>query len=327
MILADKIIELRKLNNWSQEELAEMIDVSRQSISKWESAQSVPDMNRILRLSEVFGVSTDYLLKDEIESEETRVTVTDDTAARRVSMEEASAFLDFRNRGSGAVALGVMMCILSPILLIFLGAAQEAGKIALTENQAAGIGLIVLILLVGGAVAIFVVHGISAKPYEYLEKELIETAYGVDGMARERRERYKPAFAVQLTAGIVLCVLSVIPIFIAMLFPGENDYYAAGAVAVTLLLVAVGVFLIVRASIVWGSFQILLEEGDYTKEQKLNTKKNELLTTIYWAAVTAGYLGYSFLTMDWGRSWIVWPVAGVCYALVSAVASALRKKA
>ena len=52
MILADKIIELRKKSGWSQEELAEMLDVSRQSISKWEGAQSVPDMARIIRLSE-----------------------------------------------------------------------------------------------------------------------------------------------------------------------------------------------------------------------------------------------------------------------------------
>ena len=66
MILADKIIELRKRNGWSQEELADRLDVSRQSVSKWEGALSVPDMNKILKLSEIFGVSTDILLKDEL---------------------------------------------------------------------------------------------------------------------------------------------------------------------------------------------------------------------------------------------------------------------
>ena len=70
MILADKIIDLRKKNGWSQEELAEQLGVSRQSISKWESAQSVPDMNRILAMSRLFGVSTDYLLKDELGPED-----------------------------------------------------------------------------------------------------------------------------------------------------------------------------------------------------------------------------------------------------------------
>ena len=69
MILADKIIDLRKKNGWSQEELAEKLDVSRQAVSKWESAQSVPDMSRIVMMSELFGVSTDYLLKDSYENE------------------------------------------------------------------------------------------------------------------------------------------------------------------------------------------------------------------------------------------------------------------
>ena len=58
MILADKIIDLRKKAGMSQEELAEKLGVSRQSVSKWESAQSTPDLNRILKMSEIFGVST-----------------------------------------------------------------------------------------------------------------------------------------------------------------------------------------------------------------------------------------------------------------------------
>ena len=63
MILADKIIEERKKLGYSQEELAQILEVSRQSVSKWEGAQSVPDISRIIKMSEVFGVSTDY--KDE----------------------------------------------------------------------------------------------------------------------------------------------------------------------------------------------------------------------------------------------------------------------
>ena len=69
MILADKIIYLRKKCGWSQEELAERMNVSRQSISKWEGAQSVPDLDKILKMCQVFGVSTDYLLKEEILAE------------------------------------------------------------------------------------------------------------------------------------------------------------------------------------------------------------------------------------------------------------------
>ena len=63
MIFADKLIRLRKKAGWSQEELAVRLDVSRQSVSKWESAQSIPDLEKIVRLSKLFGVTTDYLIR------------------------------------------------------------------------------------------------------------------------------------------------------------------------------------------------------------------------------------------------------------------------
>ena len=67
MLLADKIVTLRKRAGWSQEELAAQLGVSRQSVSKWEGAQSVPDMQKVVQMSRLFGVTTDYLLKDEFE--------------------------------------------------------------------------------------------------------------------------------------------------------------------------------------------------------------------------------------------------------------------
>lgn len=63
MTIADRISELRRANDLSQEDLAEKTGVSRQAVSKWESEQSVPDMYNIVTLSEIFGVTTDYLLK------------------------------------------------------------------------------------------------------------------------------------------------------------------------------------------------------------------------------------------------------------------------
>ena len=148
MILADKIIDLRKKAGWSQEELAEKLGVSRQSVSKWEGAQSIPDMNKILQLSELFGVSTDYLLKDDMEAPEP-LPASEEVEAEGttfVSMEEANAFLDYKAESTPRIALGVLLCILSPITLILLGGAQESGRLPLTELQASMIGLIVLLL-------------------------------------------------------------------------------------------------------------------------------------------------------------------------------------
>ena len=64
MTFSDKLTALRKKEGWSQEELAERLNVSRQSVSKWESAQSMPDIDKILQLSSLFSVTTDCLLKD-----------------------------------------------------------------------------------------------------------------------------------------------------------------------------------------------------------------------------------------------------------------------
>lgn len=69
MRLSEKIMDLRKKSGWSQEELAEKLGISRQSVSKWETGESMPDLDKIIRMSELWNVSTDYLLKESEPSE------------------------------------------------------------------------------------------------------------------------------------------------------------------------------------------------------------------------------------------------------------------
>ena len=303
MILADKITELRKKNGWSQEELAEMLDVSRQSISKWESAQAVPDMNRIMTMSKIFGVSTDMLLKDELEiSAAPAGSDATESAARVVTVEEASDYLAFKAFSSRRTAIGVMLCILSPVLLIFLAGASETGFINISEHLAAGIGVPAILLLVGCAVALFITT--------YL-----------------KGERFRGAFGTQLTLGIVLCVIAAVPITAASLFHYSNnsDFIVTVAVCALLVLIAIGVLLIVRSCIIWGGFKALLEEGDYTRAEKAESKRDGVIAGAYWLVVTAAFLAMGFLG-DWDRSWIIWPIAGVLFAVVMSIARALRRR-
>ncbi|MFR5853088.1 MAG: helix-turn-helix domain-containing protein [Lachnospiraceae bacterium] len=109
MILADKIVTLRKKAGWSQEELAQQLNVTRQSVSKWEGAQSIPDMEKILQMSRIFGVTIDFLLKDEMETAEA-APETETTAARRVTMEEASRYLELRRQAAPKMALATLLC-------------------------------------------------------------------------------------------------------------------------------------------------------------------------------------------------------------------------
>lgn len=332
MIFADKLIELRKKNGWSQEELAEKLEVSRQSVSKWEGAQSVPDINRILMLSDLFGVSVDYLLKDELDEENDAFGAPrqdGDTPLRKVSLSETQDFLRYRETAARRISFGVLLCILSPIALILLSVMREAGRLTIGEQATTGIGLLALIIAVGAAVALFVLSGIAGKKFEYLSSECFETEYGVTGFLRERREREQGSFVSQLVSGIVLCVVSVIPIFVAMILPGSDggssDLRYAAATCVLLAVVAAGVWLIVRASIRRGSYEVLLEEGDYSRSAKTD-ETGKLIAGVYWGVVTAGYLAYSFITMDWQRSWIVWPVAAVLYGVIVAIYGAVSKK-
>lgn len=130
MILADKIILQRKKAGWSQEELAEQLGVSRQSVSKWEGAQSIPDMDKLLKMSRLFGVSTDYLLKDEIDDAPAALTADEsNTGLRRVTMEEASDYLGKRRAAAPKIAFATFLCIISPIVLLIMAGLADSGNI------------------------------------------------------------------------------------------------------------------------------------------------------------------------------------------------------
>ena len=328
MILADKIMELRKKNGWSQEELAEKIGVSRQSVSKWESAQAVPDLNKILVLSEVFGVTTDYLLKDEMVEEEYLEMQQDvSEEVRHITMEQANEFMGLKQMTAPRIATGVALCILSPIMLIVLTGAAEMGilPVTFTEDRASMIGLIVLILFVASAVFLFITSGSKTHDYEFLDTEIIETAYGVNGMVREKQKRYRNIYIRNCALGVCFCILSVVPLFMTI-FVADNGFMVCIGVGFLLCMIAVGVYLLAKTGIIWESYEKLLQEGEYNKETKRNKKRNELISSVYWAVVIAVYLGYSFVTFSWDKSWIIWPVAAILYGALIAVMNFIRNK-
>ncbi len=324
MILADKIMNLRKKHGWSQEELAEKLDVSRQSVSKWEGGLSIPDLNKIIAMSSLFGVSTDYLLKDELEQVTPSETQDSDDAlpARKIDAEDANRYLDRVERISWRIAVGVMLCILSPVALILLMGVSEAGQIE--EGLATAMGLLALFAFVAAAVAIFVPNGISLSEYEFLEKEPIHLEYGVRGIVEKKRDAYAQRYTLLLTFGILLCVVSVIPLIVLGAM-GAGETVLIACVALIFVACSVGVLLIVRACYIQGSFQKLLQTGDYTETNKKREKENAVLDTVYWGVATAVYLGVSFLTHAWHVTWILWPIAGCLYPVAEMICRNAKK--
>ena len=181
MIIADKIIDERKRNGWSQEELADKLQVSRQSVSKWEGAQSIPDINRIIQMAELFGVSADYLLKDDASRGNEVIPVMEAEEGKgrihKVSMEEASEYLRIQKHYAPVVALGVSLCILSPVLLIVLAGLSDSNLFGISENLAAGVGVVTLLVMIAIAVYVFINYGSKVSKYEFLEQEEIDTAW------------------------------------------------------------------------------------------------------------------------------------------------------
>lgn len=319
MLLADKIVTLRKRAGWSQEELAAQLGVSRQSVSKWEGAQSVPDMQKVVQMSRLFDVTTDYLLKEELGEP--------DALLRCVTMEQAADYLAQRQAAAPKLALATLLCVLSPVALLLLAALSDRPGAAISENAAAGIGLCVLLVLVAVAVAVFITCAAQVKAYAFLESEPFETACGVTGMVRERRAAFAPRHTRGKVVGTVLCILSAVPLFIAVCLDGPDLLYV-GAVCLLLVLAGIGSAVFVFGGVYWAAMDRLLEEGDYVRPRKRQNGVVGAVSGIYWLVATAAYLLWTFGPW-WDAqpqdTWILWAVAGVLYGAVMALVRAIRK--
>ena len=326
MILAEKIMTLRKRAGWSQEELAAQLGVSRQSVSKWEGAQSVPDMQKVVQMSRLFGVTTDYLLKEELGEPEPAQSEPD-APLRCVTMEQAADYLSLRRAAAPKLAAATLLCVLSPVALLLLAALSDRPGAALSENAAVGIGLCVLLMLVAAAVAVFFTCAAQVEAYAFLETEPFETADGVTGMVRERRAAAAPEHTRGKVVGTVLCILSAVPLFIAVCLNGPDLLYV-GAVCLLLVLAGIGSAVFVSGGVYWAAMDRLLEEGDYARPRKRQNGVVGVVSSIYWLTVTAAYLLWTFGPW-WDAqpqdTWILWAVAGVLYGAVMALVRGIRK--
>ena len=337
-MLSEKIINLRKSRGWSQEELAERLDVSRQSVSKWESGVSNPELDKIVAMSTLFGVSTDYLLKDvtagegdadrvfvedeEEEIEETPLEVS--ILSRNVSPEEAEEYLSAVKKAGPRIALGVLLCILSPVVLILLGGLSDMGML-MGENVAAACGFVALFAFVAAALALFIPTGMSLSKYEYLEKNILVLPETLKKELNEEYEANDKKELMRITAGILCCILAGLSVVFTTCLFVDNEAALIICLPIMFLLAAIGVYIIVRTCFLRGAYQRLLQLDDYTERHKKNTARFEIIGDVYWMIVLAIYLGTSFWTHRWDVTWIIWPIAAVLSSPVEMIVGRKRK--
>lgn len=364
MQIAEKIFNERKRLGWSQEQLAEHMEVSRQAVSKWESGQSLPDLDKLVLMSQIFGVSTDYLLKEDISfpenvastsTTENNTPIENDSsiednfqnkdsfpqnpqelaqntpqntkAARILRTEEIQEYRTVCFKASKAVALGVTLCIVGVILNLVM-----KGSTAYLYS----LDTIALLLCVAPAVILFITSGMKLDNYNYLKKEPFQILESSRKQLKEEYEKYSHTFMIRITTGVVLCIIAVTAYLIVEAIekrrqefipenPIQTVHYDIGEIPTIVLLcfVAIAVYLFVSSGMRKEYYEVLLQQNGFAETRKRNrNEKKPLLAAVsgtYWGLITAGFLAYSFITGDWGRSWIVWPVAGCVFGAISTI--------
>lgn len=338
MKLYEKIMTLRRRNGWSQEELAERLDVSRQSVSKWEMGQSVPELDKIVQMSNLFGVSTDCLIRDELnlegfvdfsaEAQKSAEEPESEPTGNLLAESDVRLLLKQARLKNLLTAFGVLLCILAPIPMIL---------------EQFVIGAIVIPLMIAMAVCCFIFadHLWKNTPYAtYTPGDRL--AAEAETYLKENRVAATRRFLLFNLFGVVLFILSPFPLILLALLRGDElaDWQAEIGVAILLAAVAVGVFLVLlrgKEMALWGRFRMMMEnkipqdvrEGEEPQEATERIRNNTqfgLFRKIYWSIITAGYLLVSFLTSRWDYTWIVWPVAGVLFTAAEAIALLVRRE-
>lgn len=258
MILSEKITELRKRYGFSQEQLGERIGVSRQAVSKWEMAQSVPDISKIIALSDLFGVPADLLLKDDMELDapfadmgkgHTSAARAED-GVRLISIEEINEYLSARETASKKIALVILLFCTSPFAGILLSAAND--------QRLGIIGGILEVIILAAAGALLALTVYNMKQYAYIRDPAAELAYGVRGAVGERKNAFGQTRILGIVIGIALLFCSVIPMMICSIFASAGDLAIAACGCVMLLMIAAGICCIVYVCYIYRGFTVVL---------------------------------------------------------------------
>lgn len=246
--------------------------------------------------------------------------------SQMLSLDEAKEFLRDTVKRSRLIAIGVMLCILSPVPVIFIDAFAYFGSSNLTINRLAVVDSLFMFLFIAIAVALFIFSGTTNHKWHQIKNRTAGIDFQATDYTRKQFENIRSSHALHLCIGCMLCILCVVPpIFLDAIFP--TDFWHDCSGAFLFIMVAIGVYLIVFTSTRNKGYQSLLAlnakgtignthvpEGAQKVEYTSNTVSN--IMEVYWQTVTCIYLCVSFLTYDWHITWIIWPVAAIICSII-----------
>lgn len=301
MSFSENLQFLRTQRGMTQEQLAERLEVSRQSVSKWESCASYPEMEKLIQLCELFRVDLDTLVRGD---------------ARASRVEDSAQYDRHMNRFALMIAGGVGIILLGVSLMLLLWA---LGK---DETVSAA----VFLTLVAVAVTLLIVAGLRHGSFER-RHPVIQPFY-----REEELERFEGRFPILIAAPVAAILIGVVWV---MLLSGRAEQMGEAAegklMAFFLLDIAAAVTMLVWAGIQHSKYDLSAwnREHDQSPQAVARRKKTAWISGVIIMAATAIYLAVGFgcmaLTNDYGNDlgwrwgWIVYPVAGVLCAVASTV--------
>lgn len=229
-----------------------------------------------------------------------------------VSRADAERFLQVRRRAAWLIAGGIVVILLGVTSIIYF---SELAPPAADLNP---IALALFFVAIAIAVAMFITGGMSMSRFNRFERHELRLDPATADHYRDLREREHGRYTASIVIGVLIIILGFGTGAVGgMLADGDFSNYANWLVSPMPLIISVGVAVLVIGGMRRGSLDRLTSEGDYDPDAR---KRNELLEKIagpYWLLTVLVFLAWSFIGDAWSRSWIIWPIAGVLFAVLA----------
>jgi len=290
----ENLQNIRKRENLSQEELADKLNVSRQSVSKWESGISYPEIEKIIMICEIFRCSMDELVKGEIK-----------TSVLGGKQEYDCFFTKF----SKGIAFGVFL-ILFGVTLLLMVMSCAPNKEAL--EQYIMIGAIVLLIFVVIAVPIFIILGMRMNEIQKRYKDLS------DFYSENEKEIYNRKFSIVIATTVSIILIGVIALLSLYGFQ-ICDEESLFPIALFMVFITFSVPFIVNAGIQKSKYEMTLYK-EYHKVEE-NSEIIGKISAVIMISATILYFILGFVFDLWKLNWLVFPVGGMLCGIVSVIFS------
>ncbi|WP_078392845.1 helix-turn-helix domain-containing protein [Shouchella patagoniensis] len=287
-----KLKKLRAQKGWSQEEFAERLQVSRQAVSKWENGQGFPETEKLVKMSRLFQVSLDYLLKGEGQPFGAHGTTEEGYYA---SQEVVEAYLLNKKQGAKRIAVGVAILIASILLPMYV---QET------------FSYVLFMMVVASGVGILVWQGFSVKAYKELETQplIFDDSFIQD--FRQKSMANRKRYGLLIVTGIVIIIVSFgIPFLTNDTGHADRD----PLLALMPLIWACAVYLFIIAGSAMEGERLIANNEEYVKEyeQYEESSKHSWIHAVIWPVAAVIFLAIGFIWNAWHPGWLVFLVAAV----------------